>query len=368
MKILAFGTYDVRSHPRVAVLIEGLRQHGNIVVELNRPLDIGTSGRVDALKNIGAAVSFLWTLIARWASLLIGSFGYRGKRAADALLVGYLGHFDVLLARTLFPTKRILLDHLIFAADTAKDRNLDGGIKSKLLKLLDDVALLCADDIIVDTTDHLDMVPERYRSKVVVVPVGAPDDWFTARKRRARVSEGRPSIIFFGLFTPLQGSPTIAAALKILDQRGVSCEVTLVGDGQDAAECRGVIDTLTDSVQVTWTDWVNSRELPDLVASHDICLGIFGTSGKAHRVVPNKAYQGMAAGCALITSDTPVQRKMLGAARFVHAGDPTALANELESLITSPELLENTKRDCGKRADEAFYAGSVTADLEERLR
>ena len=47
---------------------------------------------------------------------------------ADAVLVGYLGHFDVLLARRLFRRIPVVLDHLIFAADTAAETELAPGL------------------------------------------------------------------------------------------------------------------------------------------------------------------------------------------------------------------------------------------------
>ena len=42
MRILFFGTYDVKSHPRVGVLAEGLRAHGHEVTECNAPLGLDT--------------------------------------------------------------------------------------------------------------------------------------------------------------------------------------------------------------------------------------------------------------------------------------------------------------------------------------
>ncbi len=374
MRILAFGTYDVATHPRVSVLLTGLARQGHRVTELNRPLGIGTAGRVEALKSLRGAVTFAGRLLSRWLSLAISSLRFRGARRPDAIVVGYLGHFDVVLARLLFPRTNILLDHLIFAADTAADRRLDSGAKSALLRALDLLALRCATTIIVDTPDHRALVPENLRDKAVVVPVGAPDAWFEARKvRDATVSDilstttRRPSVVFFGLFTPLQGTPTIARALRLLDERGVSCAVTLIGRGQDEAECRGILAGLSGSVQITWRDWVAADELPAVVAAHDVCLGIFGDSPKAGRVVPNKAFQGMAAGCALVTSDTPVQRAVLKDAAFVPAADPEPLADQLAEIIENPEALEDLKRRAARRADTAFRPETVTNSLKDLL-
>jgi hypothetical protein len=45
------GTYDIRAHPRVQVVIDGLRAHGVEVVECNPPLGLDTDARVAILKH-----------------------------------------------------------------------------------------------------------------------------------------------------------------------------------------------------------------------------------------------------------------------------------------------------------------------------
>ena len=363
MRILGFGTYDVRLHPRVGVLLEGLRERGFAVREVDEPLGVGTAQRVKSLTSPASALRFAAAIAGKWARLIRRTSAYRGKNRPDAVLVGYLGHFDVVLARVLFPRTPIVLDHLIFASDTAKDRGLSGGgvvgrLAYRLLEGIDRAALAAADVVVLDTDDHRALLPRRARGKEVVVPVGAPKRWFDAGDRARRIRGEAPgpaenariaggearkegngeggesplSVVFFGLFTPLQGAPTIARALAVLDGRGVRIDVTLIGDGQDAAAVREALPP-GENVRVSWIDWVDSEDLPDVVAGHDVCLGIFGTSGKARRVVPNKVYQGIAAGCVVVTSDTPPQRRILGGgARFVEPGDAPALADALQAL------------------------------------
>ncbi len=63
-----------------------------------------------------------------------------------------------------------------------------------------------------------------------------------------------------------------------------------------------------------------------------ICLGVFGESAKAARVVPNKVWQAMAVGRPVVTADTPAVREVLEDGRtalLVPAGDPDALAAAL---------------------------------------
>lgn len=368
MRILGFGTYDTRSHPRVQVLLEGLRARGFKVAELDRPLGVSTAGRVAAMRSPKHLLSFAMKLAQRWVSLSAGSLRYRGQNRPDALLVGYMGHFDVLLARALFPGTPIILDHLVFAADTAKDRGAKGRLLGKVLGGLDRAALNAATIIVVDTPEHQQMVPEALRSRSLVVLVGAPNAWFEARREIEKVptpSKNDPSVsvIFFGLFTPLQGAPHIAEGLRDAAQRG-SLAITMVGTGQEYDQCREILQ----DTPVRWLEWVEAADLPDVVAAHDVCLGILGTTDKALRVVPNKVYQGMAAGCCVITSDTPAQREVLGeAVLWCPPGNAKALANQLFSLSGDRQLLNEMRTRACSLADSSFRTDEVVAPLAKAL-
>lgn len=367
MKVLGFGTYDVRTHPRVGVLLDGLRRRGYSVAELNRPLGIGTAGRVAALSHPTQLLHFAVTLLTRWCELAVGSLRFRGAAHPDVVLVGYLGHFDVVLARALFPRARIVLDHLIFAADTAKDRGIGQSLRMSLLQSLDRIALEVADDIVVDTPAHREMVPLNLRPKVLTVLVGAPEAWFDARPskpRHLKASHGALlSVIFFGLYTPLQGSPTIARGLR--DAAKICpLEITMVGTGQDYDECRKI---LTDT-NVVWIEWTESEELPRLVAAHDICMGILGTTPKARNVVPNKVYQGMAAGCCVITSDTTSQRKVLGEdVIWCTPGSSEQLTEIIVGLSSNPQKLDLMRERAAMHADLHFMPDTTVLPLVEAL-
>lgn len=366
MRVLFFGTYDTKAHPRVQVMIDGLRANGAQVSEVNHPLGLSTAQRVRILHQPWRAPALLARILSRWARLVADGLRFRGPNGPDAVVVGYLGHFDVLVARALFPRARIVLDHLIFASNTAVDRGTREGARTRLLALLDRVAIGAADVVAVDTEEHREMVPPRRRDDAVVVPVGATGEWFAARHVRHAPREATCSVVFFGLFTPLQGAPTIGRALRILHERGVLVRTTLIGSGQDAAEVRASVDDLPE---VHWLDWVDAAELPAVVAGHDVCLGIFGTTDKALRVVPNKVYQGAAAGTAIVTSDTAPQRRALGdAGVLVPPGDAVGLADALEGLARDRDRLDDVRRRCAAQADESYSPAATTRPLLAALR
>jgi glycosyltransferase involved in cell wall biosynthesis len=368
MRTIIFGTYDTAMHPRVATIAEGLAARGFEVTECNIPLGLTTADRVDMLAKPWKAVGLVTRLASRWGGLAAKD---RRLGRPDVVVVGYLGHFDVHLARLLYRRGKvpIVLDHLISAANTAKDRRLDGGLKTKLLRLIDAAALRAADIVVVDTDEHLEIVPEKYRPKAVVVHVGAPAPWHAAAT--AVPSTTGPSttgseplkVVFYGLYTPLQGTPVIGEALGRI--AGAPIEVTMIGRGQDETETK---QAAAANESVRWLDWVPAAELPALVAAHDVCLGIFGTSDKALRVVPNKVFQGAAAGCAVITSDTAPQRRVLGdAAVLVPPGDPAALADALLRLADDREALLKLRHAVRQLAAERFTPEQVVEPLTARL-
>jgi glycosyltransferase involved in cell wall biosynthesis len=278
------------------------------------------------------------------------------------VLVPYLAHFDIHLARRLWPRTPIVLDHYLFLADTAIDRGTRTRTVLYALDRLDRAAVRSADLTVVDTEGHRQLLPEAERERAVVVHVGAPREWF----HQPVPHEGVPvRVVFFGIFTPLQGGPVIGEALRLLDPDPAIVRFTIVGRGQELDQTRRLAGT---SLGVEWLDWVEYERLPAFVADHDICLGIFGANPKGRRVIPNKVFQGAAAGCAIVTSDTESQRASLGdAAVFVPPGNAQALADALRTLVSDKDRVWGLRRAAYARAAEAFAPAVVVRPLDERL-
>ncbi|KFI53854.1 glycosyltransferase [Bifidobacterium callitrichos] len=367
-RVLAFGTYNVRKHPRVGILIDGLRANGCEVTEINHPLELSTAQRVEILRKPWKLFGFAWDLLGLWRALRRDARAWMRRHGRpDAVLVGYMGHFDVLLARRLFRGIPIILDHMIFAGDTAKDRGAHG-LRVRLLNRLDRMAINSATLTVLDTQEHQLMC--RPGDQTMVIPVGAPAEWYAAGSAEtARVAAGETArtndIVFYGLYTPLQGVPVIAKAARELSKRGLTPHFTLIGKGQDYAKVRTITHGLDN---VEFREWVEPEDLPALVSSHAISLGIFSTTSKGLHVVPNKVYQSMAAGCAVITSDTAPQRRMLGdGVVYVKPGDPVALADAIEQLMSNRTVLLRAQR-AASTAAQRFTSARITQQLATWIR
>jgi glycosyltransferase involved in cell wall biosynthesis len=147
--------------------------------------------------------------------------------------------------------------------------------------------------------------------------------------------------LFVGKLIPLQGVETILAAARAAPE----LPFRIVGSGQ----LEPLLAARPENVD--WIPWVEYERLPDELYRAGCALGIFGTSDKARRVIPNKAFQALACGTPLITADTPAARELLvheESALLVKPGDPEALAAAIRRLVADPTLAQ--KLGAGGRA------------------
>ncbi len=354
MSVCFFGSYNLNTTPRVQTLIDGLRGHSITVKECNVPLMVSTAERIAIAEHPWRLPLFGLKVLRCWVKLVSKR---RQASGSKHIIVGYLGQFDVLLAKMIFPTKHIMLDYMISGAATVQDRGLGGRVKNYLLVWLDTLALRAATTIIVDTDEHFRDIAPKFRPKCIVVSVGAPQSWFETPRPR-RLNQSRTfSVIFFGLYTPLQGTVTIGKALAELTQ---PIEVTMAGSGQEYAAAKRAAKYPKNTTKITWIDWAD----PSQIARHDVTLGIFGSGPKALKVVPNKIYQGAALGCGLVTSDTPPQRRALGdVALFVPPDDARRLALVLDDLAAHPNKVAKLRKQARAYSQAHFTPKKIVEPL-----
>jgi glycosyltransferase involved in cell wall biosynthesis len=113
---------------------------------------------------------------------------------------------------------------------------------------------------------------------------------------------------------------------------------------------------------IHFEDWHPYEKLPERIGKADILLGIFGTSPKSGRVIPNKAYQALACGRPLITRESTAYPSEIAGnpnsgITFIPAGDPKALADAVEKMIArSDQLPESAKQ--ARRTYETYFSES----------
>ncbi len=235
----------------------------------------------------------------------------------DIILIGargdYYGQPLVPLIRRLC-RKPIIFDSVITLYETQViDRRLFGrkSLKSFLLYALDYMAFKSADLVFSDTITHTEYYARFYnlpKEKTAKIPIGSDDEFFYPRKT-PKCSDSFV-VLFWGGFIPLQGVKYIIRAAKLLEGYP-DIKFELLGNGQEYSEAIELSKTMKTSNVTFRPNWVPYNDLPNYIAKADVCLGIFGDTEKAKRVIPNKVVESLAMRKPLITGDSPAARELL---------------------------------------------------------
>lgn len=328
MRIVFWGTYDL-GKPRVRIMLRGLRENGLEVIECHRDIWKGTEDKSQLYWQKKTRIAVRWLLAYPFLILC-----YLKQPKHDVVIVGYLGHLDVLVL-WFFAKLRgtpVVWDAFLSLYDTAVcDRKLfrPNSVPARLLYGLEWLACRAARLVLLDTATHATYFGERYKippEKLTHVFAGVEPEFFPYREPQTQ--SGSITVLFYGQFIPLHGIETIVEAARELEDRPIKW--IIVGHGQEAPKISKML-ALKPLPSLLWVPWVPYHELSTWIAQADICLGIFGKSDKASRVIPNKVFQVLASGKPLITGDTPAIRELLSpemeGVYLTPVGDAHALAD-----------------------------------------
>jgi len=197
-----------------------------------------------------------------------------------------------------------------------------------------------ADIVLADTSEHARFFVDTLgvaREKVHVVYVGAEDTLFTPAPK-PRTPNYPLEVLFYGSFIPLQGPQVIIEAARLY--QGPPISWVLLGSGPLLDDCK---QNAAGMSNVVFENWLPYADLPDRIHRADILLGVFGTTPKTQRVIPNKVYQALACGKPVVTCSAPAYpapiSKTGAGIFFVAPGKPNELADTIARLAVNPEEL-----------------------------
>ncbi len=313
MTVLYFGVYNA-DYSRNRVLIKGLKENGVNIIEC----------------RLSPGLGFLYLrLFLKYLAM---------RPRYDLMLVGFPGQEIMFLAKLL--TRK----PIIFDAFTSHyggyilDRKYfsETSWRAKYYRFLDKWSCWLADMVLLDTNAHINFFIKEFglpKEKFRRIFVGADSNVFYPRKR-----EGNDFVVHFhGNYIPLQGVRYIIKAAKILEKDGV--HFRLIGRGQTYEDSLKLAQEL-DIKNLDFRDKISYDSLAVYITQADIVLGIFGDSQKTGLVIPNKVFEGLASGIAVITADTEASRELLEngkTALLCPNADPEALAQKILELKKDPE-------------------------------
>ncbi len=345
-RICFFGTYE-RDYLRNVTLIDGLKRSGWKVLECHAPLWEKERNKTGRYLSAFSLVLRAIELKLAYLRLL---FKYVFKVGAyDVMMVGYIGHLDMPLAwlLTRLPRRPLVFSPLVSLYDTLVDDRrsfADGTLMSRFLRWLDRWTCARADLVLLDTDVHVDYFVNTFnlpRRRFARVLVGAAEPVLTGDPASRKPNRDAPfQVVFVGKFTPLHGlSFMLEAAQRFRDEPDILFH--FVGSGQLTDEMHETVRRLAlENVRIP--GWIPYESVPGYLNRADVCLGIFGTTAKAARVIPGKVYEALSMGKAVVTADTPAIRELLTDgenAILCRRGDPEALARAIRRLYADRELL-----------------------------
>ena len=315
MRVLYFGTYE-RDYPRNAQVISALRRAAVEVAEHHVSVWEGRRDNWQAGATTAARLGIAELRLLR-----------RPDDEFDALLVGYPGHLDLTAARRVAAGRPVVFNPLVSLYDTLvadRGRFTPSSAMARVLRSIDRQALRAADVVVADTeanADFLASLADVPRSRVEVCFVGAEERVFSPGWAPADPFEA----LFVGKLIPLHGVDTVLEAARLAP----GLRFKIVGSGQLEPLLR---DRPPNVEHVPWVDY---EGLPSELHRAGCALGIFGSSEKALRVIPNKVFQALACGTPVVTADTPAARELLAdraSALLVPPKDAEALAAAVTRL------------------------------------
>lgn len=257
------------------------------------------------------------------------------KGKYDLIIVGYSDSRTMMLLAKFWSKKPVVWDAFYSRYDSwVGDRRLVSPFSFKAIYywLTDWLNCQLADRILLDTQEHIRYFQKTFGisfKRFVRLFVGTDPSYF-----HPRPTDNHSGFLvhFHGNYIPLQGTEYIIQAAALLKNKPI--KFRMIGDGQTHDSAVALARELgVDNIE--FLPKVSLAELPLRIAEADICLGIFGDTAKARRVIPNKVYESIAMSKPIISADTPAIRELFTDKVNIflcRIADPESLANAIKEL------------------------------------
>ena len=219
-----------------------------------------------------------------------------------------------------------VLEQRRWKAEEARARKLHA-LETRMMNAPDFVAW--------DTSCHVDFCADQFgvpRTRMRALLTGTDETVFRPMETPAELTAD-PSrtfrVLYHGAYLPLHGTEHIVEAARMTQDEGIQWD--FLGWGAYKAETEAKAAGIRN---VRFLDKVPYVDVPKVLCSHDVVLGVFGTTAKAARVIGNKVFECMA--CARPTVNEfctgyPPEAASCRSIKFVPPGDAQAIADAVRA-------------------------------------
>ncbi len=283
----------------------------------------------------------------------------RGQlRNCDAVVVGFLAQPMFAIVRWLY-SGPIICDAYFSMYDTlVNDKQLasPSSLAGRICRRLDICMLRYATSCLTDTACHAEYFKSEFQQ-----PQANIERWWISAECKPLDHAPRPpkegqamQVFFWGGFIPLQGVPYIVQAANLLKSQNI--HFTVFGSGQTLDACEELKRQLGIH-NIDFHGWKSAAEIRAQAQASHLALGIFGSTDKAARVIPNKVFEALAMGIPFITRHSPAAEELLTDghdALMVAAAEPEQLADKIlwvrDHYSTALQIAEQGKQTFARRA------------------
>ncbi len=172
-------------------------------------------------------------------------------------------------------------------------------------------------------------------------------------------------ILYHGAYLPLHGTQYIVEAARMTQHLPIQWD--FLGWGAYKAPTEEMAKGITN---ITFLDKVPYVEVPRVIRTADIVLGVFGTTEKASRVIGNKIYEAMAC-CRPVINEYctgyPEAAKTCPAITFIPPGDAQALVDAVVPWLDKREELYALRAEARKFFDAHLSMDVIRQQLADIL-
>jgi len=260
----------------------------------------------------------------------------------DVMVIPWRGLLTLPLAKLIHKKPIIYFPGFSYYDSYVNDRKTikKNSYKAKFIHFVDNLACKWADKVILESTEEIKYFVKEFGlpiKKFSQLPLTADESIFVPIPFKKQSEKF--TVLFFGSFIPLHGIEIIVESARILhDKKDILFRIC--GDGQTKPKIEKKIQE-NNLKNINLLGLVPKENLLDELRNSDVCLGIFGNTLKAQKVVTNKVLQILASKKPLITMISPaseeVQLKNDINCILIPPSDPKKLADAILNIKDNTE-------------------------------
>lgn len=173
-----------------------------------------------------------------------------------------------------------------------------------------------------------------------------------------------PRILFIGWLEAAKGTLELLESIRLLNDRGLRCQLALCGSGSQADELPLIASELGIQDQVTFHGWVDDEKKIEQIQASDLLVLPSHTEG-----MPNSVLEAMASGLPVVATNVGSIPQLVDHERggfLIDPKQPQQLADAIYKIVSCPEAMAsmgNHNRGKVLRHHDVERAWRTIADL-----